>query len=136
MASFARTLAVLLLLPVAIGTALADEHRQHRGRHAGPEWHGEIGRFHEHDADLWRGGRWHHGRHEGRHGWWWIVGGAWYFYPTRIAPYPDPYLPPVVVAPPPPQQFWYYCANPVGYYPYVARCAVAWQQMPAIASPR
>jgi len=29
----------------------------------------------------WRNGHWHHGRHHGRSGWWWGVGGIWYYYP-------------------------------------------------------
>jgi hypothetical protein len=26
---------------------------------------------------------------------------------------------------------WYYCANPVGYYPYVTQCNIDWQIVPA-----
>ena len=129
-------LAVLVLGSCLTTTALADEHghRHHDGR---PEWHGDIGRFHEHDLDLWRGGRWYHGHHGGGSGWWWIVGGLWYFYPTPVYPYPDPYQPPVVVVPPPvaAPQYWYYCANPSGYYPYVPRCFVNWQRVEANAPP-
>jgi hypothetical protein len=33
---------------------------------------------------AWEGGRWHHEMHDGRMGWWWDVGGVWYFYPERI----------------------------------------------------
>lgn len=32
----------------------------------------------------WEGGRWRHEMHDGRMGWWWDVGGVWYFYPQRI----------------------------------------------------
>jgi hypothetical protein len=129
-----NTLAVLLLVPCLAGAGLAEERHHRDGR---AEWHGEIGRFHEHDMELWRGGRWHHGRHEGRNGWWWIVGGVWYFYPVRVMPYPDPYQPPMVVVPPVPAapQYWYYCANPAGYYPYVAQCVVGWQRVPATVPP-
>ena len=97
------------------------------------DWHGEIHRFHEHDLDLWRQGRWHHGRHAGRLGWWWVVGGAWYFYPAAVYPYPDPYQPPVVILPPTEAapQYWYYCSNPAGYYPYVVQCSAGWQRVPA-----
>ncbi|MCX7155792.1 MAG: hypothetical protein NTW45_05030 [Rhodocyclales bacterium] len=136
-----HAVAVVLLLPCLVGAGLADDrgHDRDRGRHVAPRpaWHGEIGRFHERDMDLWRGGRWHHGRHDGRVGWWWIVAGAWYFYPTRIDTYPDPYQPPVVVVPPAPAptQYWYYCPNPAGYYPYVVRCAVNWQRVPATVPP-
>lgn len=134
-----QLLAVLLLVPCLSGTGMAEERGHHRGREADGRagWHGEIRRFHEHDIELWRGGRWHHGRHEGRNGWWWIVGSVWYFYPARVEPYPDPYQPPVVVVPPPPAppQYWYYCANPAGYYPYVAQCAANWQRVPATSPP-
>ena len=78
--------------------------------------------YHGHLA--WEGGRWHHEMHNGRDGWWWDVGGAWYFYPQPMqgpptyvsdvevmddaagpdgppvdAGYPPP---PVAYAPPPP----------------------------------
>lgn len=33
---------------------------------------------------AWQGGRWHHEMHDGRMGWWWDVGGVWYFYPERM----------------------------------------------------
>ncbi len=136
-----------LLLPLALLVAVpaaADEHRgeRWRGRDHARSWHGgDIHRFHERDARVWRGGYWHHGRHLGRSGWWWVVGNSWYFYPRPVYPYPDPYQPPVVVAPvtpvvpvapaPPPSQFWYYCDNPPGYYPYVAQCATPWRPVPA-----
>jgi hypothetical protein len=29
---------------------------------------------------AWEGGRWHHEIRDGRDGWWWDVGGAWYYY--------------------------------------------------------
>ena len=33
---------------------------------------------------AWEGGRWHHEMHNGRDGWWWDVGGVWYFYPQQM----------------------------------------------------
>jgi hypothetical protein len=112
---------------IAAGPASADEH------HRGPEWHDrDIHHFHEHDVDIWRHGRWFHGDHLGRPGWWWIVGGAWYFYPAPVYPYPDPYVPPGVVAAPSPASYYYYCPRPRGYYPYVAACRVPWR---AVAAP-
>src|ERR1700722_8412798 len=79
--------------------------------------------YHGHQA--WEGGRWRHEIHNGRDGWWWDVGGAWYFYPQPMegppayvsdlevmddaggpdgppveGGYPPP--PPVAYAPPPP----------------------------------
>jgi hypothetical protein len=37
---------------------------------------------------AWEGGRWRHEWRNGRYGWWWDVGGAWYFYdqPTQGPP--------------------------------------------------
>jgi hypothetical protein len=32
----------------------------------------------------WEGGRWHHEVHNGRPGWWWDVGGVWYYYPEPM----------------------------------------------------
>jgi len=131
--------AALIAMPVLIPPSVAAERESRRGneRERREVWHGEIHRFHEHDLGLWRGGRWVQGRHEGRSGWWWIVGGVWYHYPTPVYPYPDPYQPPVVVVPPAPSspQYWYYCTNPAGYYPYVAQCGTNWQRVPATPSP-
>jgi hypothetical protein len=33
---------------------------------------------------AWEGGRWHHEMHDGRDGWWWDVGGVWYYYPQPM----------------------------------------------------
>ena len=103
--------------------------------------HGDIHRFHEHDYDHWRGGRWFFGSHERRDGWWWIVDGLWYLYPSPVYPYPDPYTPPavaVVTAPAPivaaPNSV-YYCSNPAGYYPYVSQCYGRWSQVVTSAAP-
>src|SRR5271167_4079308 len=38
--------------------------------------------FHGHLA--WEGGQWRHEMHNGRLGWWWDVGGVWYFYPQQM----------------------------------------------------
>lgn len=136
--------AVLLVISLP---ALAQHREGHRGGHREGHWQGrEIHRFAEHDQGVWRGGRWHHGRHAGRLGWWWVAAGTWYFYPTPVYPYPDPYTPsvtvinqqpPVVVAPQanapdqPPAQLWYYCDSAKGYYPYVPSCLEAWRPVPA-----
>jgi hypothetical protein len=32
----------------------------------------------------WEGGRWRHEVHDGRDGWWWDVGGVWYYYPQPM----------------------------------------------------
>ncbi len=137
-------LAVLMAMAVTTGPSAAGERGHRRGfeRERHPAWRGDIHRFHERDYAHWRGGRWYHGRHVGHLGWWWIVGGIWYFYPAPVYPYPNPYLPPTAVAPPavPPapagaQQYWYYCSKPPGYYPYVPRCGTAWQAVPTYPSP-
>ena len=74
---------------------------------------------------AWEGGRWRHEMHDGRDGYWWDVGGVWYYYPQPMegppayvsdlevmddaggpdgppieGGYPPP--PPVAYAPPPP----------------------------------
>lgn len=113
-----------------------DSHSRQEQRHdsrpgQAPHWRGDIHRFHDRDFGVWRGGDWRHGHHNGHLGWWWVVGGIWYFYPEPIYPYPDPYVPPVVVAPGPAGAYWYYCNNPPGYYPYVPQCAEPWQPVPA-----
>ena len=132
-------LAVLIAMSVAAGRCAAEDRDHSRGvKRGGHEvWRGDIHRFHEYDFGLWQGGRWHHGWHRGRKGWWWIVGGIWYFYPAPVYPYPNPYEPPMVPAPPAPSaaQYWYYCSNPPGYYPYVARCRTNWQPVPANPPP-
>jgi hypothetical protein len=85
------------------------------------------GRFYRGNL-AWERGSWRHEWHNGRYGWWWGVGGAWYFYdrpydgppayisdvefledpamadegPPEDGPPPGAYAPePVVVAPPP-----------------------------------
>lgn len=87
---------------------------------------------------LWRGGGWQHAWHGGRFGWWWAVGGAWYFYPEPVYPYPlyassVVFFEPAAVAAPsgPPAPYWYYCSYPPGYYPYVQNCTFPWQPVPA-----
>jgi len=119
----------ILLAFTAIHPALADDWR----------WHGDIHSFHEHDYDHWREGHWFQGFHEGRTGWWWMVGDFWYFYPAPVYPYPDPYTPPGVVAEATPPSvgspaYVYYCANPAGYYPYVPECFGPWQKIISAAA--
>ncbi len=109
-----------------------------------------IHQFHERDIHVWRGGSWYHGVYGGRMGWYWTVGGAYYFYPRPIYPYPDPYVPGVVLAPiasnmapPPPMpvapvvqsqnlpSVWYFCEASKSYYPYAAECPTGWKAVPA-----
>jgi hypothetical protein len=37
-----------------------------------------------HGRLAWEGGRWRHETHNGRYGFWWDVGGVWYFYPQQM----------------------------------------------------
>ena len=37
-----------------------------------------------HGQFAWERGRWHHTTRNGRFGWWWDVGGVWYYYPEQI----------------------------------------------------
>lgn len=95
-------------------------------------WHGDIHHFHNYDMGRWHSGYWHDGFHDGRNGWWWVVGGSWYYYPTPIYPYPDPYVPsPVIVTQPQQNAQYWYCDDPQGYYPYVSACYVPWQPVAA-----
>ena len=41
-----------------------------------------------HGALAWDRGAWRHEVRNGRYGWWWDVGGAWYFYEQPVYPYP------------------------------------------------
>jgi hypothetical protein len=130
-------LACSILMTVAPLSAYADRSDR---RHHRESWRSDIRVKHSHDLHRWRGGRWVHGHHH-RVGWWWVVGGLWYFYPRVIYPYPNPYIPSVMVNPPaqppvaaPPVQYWYYCEAAKGYYPYVPSCPAGWKMVPAMPS--
>ena len=62
-----------------------------------------------HGQLAWKRGRWHHATRKGRFGWWWAVGGVWYFYPEPFEGPPD-YVSDIEVvdettpAPPPPKE--------------------------------
>ena len=141
---FIQALAAAMLVAISL-PASAERNERHGGdarsdsfRRDGFRGGGDIRRFDRHDYSVWRSGNWHHGRHDGRLGWWWIVAGTWYFYPERVYPYPDPYTPPVIVTQPPaqllappPAQLWYFCISSNSYYPYVASCPDGWQTVPA-----
>ncbi|HME61734.1 MAG TPA: hypothetical protein VKH62_10850 [Candidatus Binatia bacterium] len=93
--------------------------------------HGSRGRL------AWRDGHWRHTARSGRLGWWWDVGGVWYFYPEPIDGPPD-YVSDVAVTDetvllsrppqprrPPPQTFYYSPGSMTGTgYPTVEEC---WQ---------
>jgi hypothetical protein len=128
--------AVVLGFTVA-SPVTAEPHGGHaeqfRGWHEPERWEhhdgpprGDAWRLHD-DARLagWRAGRWFHGDHLGRVGWWWIVGDEWFFYPAAVYPYPDPYVPPAVAQAP--SAAWYYCRSQNAYYPYITTCPEGWQ---------
>ncbi len=117
-------------------TLCASAHAERGDRRQERHWHGDIRQFHDRDFPRWRSGRWYHGGHDGRLGWWWIVGPLWYFYPGPIYPYPNPYVPPVIMQAPPAARYWYYCASSGQYYPYVAVCPEGWRMVPADPVPR
>ena len=125
----AMALAGLAIALAAAQPAAAQQWRHDHAWHRG--WRGG-------DFARWRGGYWHHGWHGGRFGWWWVAPGlGWTFYAAPVYPYPEPPPAVPVVAPPPAAlppsapATWFYCANPPGYYPYVANCLAPWRPVPA-----
>jgi len=72
----------------------------------------------------WNGGRWYHGLHDGRLGWWWTVGPDWFFYNAPIYPFPDIYGPPGTEA-----GWWWWCDARHDYYPYVTTCPSGWRRI-------
>jgi hypothetical protein len=134
---------------LAVSQPAYAEHREH-----GWDRHRDIRHFQSHDLHRWNSGRWVHGHHDGYLGWWWVVAGLWYFYPSPVYPYPDPYTPSVVVQQSPPvivqqapatptpppapaeapstPQYWYYCEPASMYYPYVSSCPTGWKKVPAV----
>jgi hypothetical protein len=141
----ARIFSSLLALSVALSLAapaFAQERWHDDYHHDDYDHHGEfrhdgwwrdhdIHHFRDHDFALWRQGQWFHARHDGRFGWWWVVGGVWYFYPAPIYPYPDPLVPAYTTASAPAAPAWYFCQPSQAYYPYVPTCPVPWQVVPA-----
>jgi hypothetical protein len=111
---------------------------------------GDIARFAPHELRAWRGGQWRQTWHDGRYGWWWVVDGGSYCYPSPVYPYTDyvteeyyedadaapyeaysPYPPPSYSPyrpyPPYAPTASYYCDYPPGYYPDVPSCYSAWR---------
>jgi hypothetical protein len=106
----------------------------------------------------WGEGRWQHSWHNGRLGWWWVLGPSWYYYPRPYvqpqtviiqpaAPVQPPlYAPPVETAPamtappvaqaaPPPVQTMYYCKSTERYYPETMTCPLGWTPVTPGAPP-
>jgi len=115
------------------------------------DWHGDQGARHAgfYRTDWHGGGRWNHGWHGGRFGWWYIDAGVWspypYYYPYRYwdpyySVYPAPYYvlpeaPPSGANLPPQAASWYYCDAARAYYPYVQSCASGWRPVAANPAP-
>ena len=107
----------------------------HNYHHFAHDWHHMNAR----DRGMWRGGNWRHDYYGGRYGWWWTVGGVWYFYDTPVYPYPtvvvEPFFPVAqevqvqvaapVVFPRATVIHMYYCPG-VGYSPQVQTCPQGW----------
>jgi hypothetical protein len=153
--AFAASMALAVAGAGGMSALAQDHHDFHHGDgggahgHPGPAFHGAVRGFHGHDfahftpaeRTRWVGGGWHHDWHNGRFGWWWAVGPAWYFYTAPIYPYPDYvaaiYDDPTMGAPPPPvavpagaaSGYWYYCQPSGVYYPYVQSCPAPWTQV-------
>jgi hypothetical protein len=104
--------------------------RLHAHNFGGRVYHGQL---------AWRHGRWHHETRNGRYGWWWGVGGVWYFYPEQIEG-PPAYVSDIDVveeasadpAPPPrePHHAFYYRAGYFKGVPYetIEECSQARQR--------
>ena len=60
----------------------------HAGLHHN-HFHGHTHGFSAHQLAMWKGGMWRHEFHGGRMGWWWAVGGVWYFYAEPVYPFPE-----------------------------------------------
>ena len=143
------------------GAAAQAEESHHEMRHDHHVFHEhDVRLFGPHDLALWRTGAWRQEWHNGRFGWWWAVGGVWYFYERPVYPYPmvvadvmymqpmvvpaPGYPPSVVVNPPSPQgttvvapqnrpaPTLFYCDSAKGYYPNVQQCPEPWRSVSAM----
>jgi hypothetical protein len=121
---------VLLSVPIAAhanGGSMGARGGFASGRPAGvaQPWSGTLGSPHGqgHVSRLWwRAGHWWHGTSGRRHGWWWVVGPSWYWYPFAVYPYPDFYTPADLTP-----GYWYWCNFYLNYYPDVSDCPTGWQ---------
>jgi hypothetical protein len=102
-------------------------------RHPGFARRNFGGRFYR-GAFAWDRGGWRHEWRNGRYGWWWDVGGAWYFYEQPVYPYPtvisdvEVLEDPAMADAPPPDD-----VPPPGAYPEPAPVVVA--PAPIIVAP-
>lgn len=137
LACMAVLLAGSSLLFAAPGFAQSPPHGG-PGGHGAPHFafaHRDFGHFTPAEHARWVAGRWDHGWHNGRYGWWWFAAGAWYFYAAPIYPYPAYVSDYYVDEYGPPAPAWYWCASPPGYFPYIRTCAVPWRPVPAQLPP-
>lgn len=77
-----RKLSLLLLVPLLTLAAALPAQAQDRDHHDNHRPGYRYERDH-HDE-----GRWYHGRHAGRVGWWWVVGDSWRLHPAPVYPMP------------------------------------------------
>jgi hypothetical protein len=149
-------LGALMLAGTAVAAAPSAEAAWYGGYSGGygPGWGRPGTQFNFGVGPAWTTGRWVHGWHGPRYGWWWTVGNSWYGYPRPVYPYPSYGPPPVADADgyalenrsyaggydagadrnPQRPEYWYFCRNPEGYYPYVQDCD-DWQQELAQGGP-
>ena len=94
----------------------------------------------------WTRGRWIHDRHDGRLGWWWVIGSSWYFFErphtfdqppqTVIVQQPQP----VVIQSPSPAPsvtpVLYYCKENGKHYPEITTCHSGWSLVSATTPPQ
>lgn len=128
MSTLRQTIVIVMLASGLIATGHADE-RKHRSDHwasghFAPQR--EIHRAVEYRNEFRRREHRHHDHHEARPDLVRIVVNPWlvntrYATPLRVVRLP----------PPTPEPVWYFCANPMGYFPYVDRCHVTWQAVQA-----
>lgn len=135
-----QTVATMVLLSGLVGASHADDRdwrfQRHGRDHSVP--HREIRHNVEHRNEFRHrehGHRDHrdHGDHGDHHAqrqnvvrivvnpW---VANTGYVTPLRVARLPPAPLPAA-------EPVWYFCANPLGYFPYIGRCRVTWQTVPA-----
>ena len=107
-----------------------QDNKTNRPPPVNDRWDGRWkGNYDQNDRNHWQQGRWQRGRHNGVDGWWWIVGGLWYYYTQPVYPYPEMGIPPDIYRPGINySNVRYYCPVSHNYYPYVTTCRVAWQR--------
>jgi len=108
-AALAAILATVLLSIALAARSLAD-----------PAGNGIVHIASDHHVD----GHWFRGEHNGRYGWWWVVGRDWFAVdrPAQLAP--ELYTPPHRT-----KGWWYLCPDNLAYYPFVTSCMADWMRV-------